>query len=269
MKQTNKCFLFSNFKDELSKHTTKNELTIQTSLNITAENNILEPTNGFVPLVEKVLKKDKIETFFKLNENLLNHLIWIGLYEYYNQETDSFCLRMFAISQGLFLYEYNFSTSIFDDTDIQFYNKPDIFTSNNTLVFNSANDKMVVVSNSNEPTTSSSSINYYCTDSNKIIFSKTNEKFNVYISSNSVQEVLSDEILLTSFEFNPDDGVVLDAIKLDDAIFVFQQYKISKLSLSNNTYKLSSVVSVSSKINANTICKIDDKIVFCSNNIYY
>lgn len=265
MKQTNKYFLFSNFKDELLKHTTKNELTIHTALNVTAQNNIIEPTNAFVPLINKILKNKNLEIYFNTNESLVNHILWIGPYQYFNNDLYSFKTRLFAISQGLYLYEFDFETNKFNSTNIQFYSYPQIFTLNNSLIFNSINDKTVEIVNAEQPVVFASPLTFYCEYSNMIIFSKNNEMFNVCISTNTdIKECLNDEIIISTFEFKAEDGLILKIMPFGNSLIVFQQYKISKLTFSNASWKQSVVCVINVKIVPETICLVNDNIMFCS-----
>ena len=184
MKQIRKSFLFSNFKNDISKFTTTNELTINSIQNLTLENNIIEPTFNFSLLTDKLIEKGKREDFYTNNMSVINETLLFEIYEYYDSDSNNFIKRLFAIRKDLYLYEYDTDANVLINKNYKFSTLPKIFQKDNCMYFYSkGNDLLCIKNNELLFYSNSQHIDDFCVHNNYIFYtiisrmSKFSKKF--------------------------------------------------------------------------------------------
>lgn len=270
-KQSIKQFLFNNFENTLSKTSTKNNLTIKSIYNLTTKNNFIEPTQDICLLVKQVIPESKYDEFLLNNLSFLSEVITIDSYEYFDNTSNLFKLRLFAITNNFYLYEYNEALNLFVTTNLKFLSKPKIFHKDNCLYFYSTNDMLVTIENNNlyhlpKPANIAS---YYVFDNN-IYFLIENQNFKVYYTeSTQLYNIPSNLNNCYTLDLNPEDGKILKLVSINEKLYIVQQYKISKINIKQNSVYVSEVLNTHSKINQDTICELNENIIFCSDHSIY
>lgn len=266
MSQTLKKFLFTNFKNELSKSITQNELTINSIYNLTVKNDIIEPISGFSSLFEKVLSKKTYEEFYSNNASVLADTLQTAIYEYFDSNTSSYKTRIFTIRKNLYLYEYDYSLNMLVFSNISFSNTPFIFYKDNCLYFLSQNDVLITVENDAIYTRlKPPSLKDFYVFEDKLFYISSKEKFKIYHTEDcelfNLSQNLSDSY---SLDLKPEDGEVLKLCFYKEKLYVIQQYKISRITISSTSIAITECLKINAKINKNTISSLDNYIVFCS-----
>ena len=223
-KQSTKQFLFNNFENTLSKTSTKNNLTIKSIYNLTTKNNFIEPTQDICLLVKRIIPESKYDEFLSNNLSLLSEVITLHSYEYFDNASNLFKLRLFAITNNLYLYEYNDTLNLFVTTNLKFLSKPKIFHKDNCLYFYSINDMLVTIENNNlyhlpKPASVAS---YYVFDNNIYLLIE-NQNFKVYYTeSTQLYNIPSNLSNCYTLDLNPEDGKVLKLVCINEKLYIVQ-----------------------------------------------
>lgn len=265
-KQSIKQFLFNNFENEISKASTKNSLTIRSIYNLTTKNNFIEPTQDVYPLTKRLITKSKYNEFLSNNLSFLNEVAILQSYEYFDNSSNLFKLRLFAITKDLYLFEYNETLNLFVTTNLKFLSKPKIFHKDNCLYFYSTNDMLITIENSNlyHLSNPANITDYYVFDNN-IYFLIENQNFKVYYTeSTQLYNIPSNLNNSYSLDLNPEDGKVLKLVSINEKLYIVQQYKILKINKKQDNCYISDVLNLNSKVKQDTICSLNENIVFCS-----
>ena len=185
MKQTNKNFLFSNFNQFTISHTiSKNNLNISDFFNLTTKNSVIEPVNNFTDFFKTYFNKDSYETLKANNQKLINSIIFISVYTYYNENINDVVSRIFIIDINNKLYELDSVNLIFNDLNFAFSSQPTELFLDNKLYLLSQNDLSLVIENDDYPISISSQPNIISIANFQgyTIFAVNEKKFSIYIS---------------------------------------------------------------------------------------
>ena len=134
MKAYNKNYFFSNFDKQISnRFIEKNNLSINSIVNLKSNNNIIDPVCNFSDFMKTFLGYANYQIYLSNNENIINNLIYVLPYNYYESSLNKIENRLFALDSNFKIYEYDFSIHTFIDLDFQFNELPKIKTFNNSL----------------------------------------------------------------------------------------------------------------------------------------
>ena len=269
MKQNIKKYIFSNFEVSKSKAVTKNELMINEIINLTSENGLIEPLNNFSNFADNLVNLDFSKYFYINNASLLNQTTKIIPYEYFNKNTNSFILRLFALDNQFNLFEYDFNSNIFVFTDIKFLKQPTVIYKDSYLYLCSGDDCLIIIDSSSNPlyAPTPANISSSCIFFDKFVFLIENEKYKIfYIDNTPIFNIPNDLSNCFSIELNEENGAVLNIFCLNEKLVVVQQYCISKFQLKTSSLIFEESLFVHSKILENTVCLLEDNIIFCTQN---
>ncbi len=268
MKQLKKNFLFSNFDPQLSnKKVLKSDLKIENIYNLKADRGIIEPVFNFSNFFKDALKEEFYEQFLNSNQAILNKIIYVTIYEFENLETKQIDKRLFAIDNNFYLYELNFNNYLFNSLSIYFSEFPKILKTNGKLYFYNDSENFVLIDCMHSAVCLTDVPNFtnFANSGTQTFFTIENENTKLYFTELTELENLSTEF--ENYEYinlNSDGGKILKILLYKDNLYVIQQYSISKVYITTKLIRLQLSCTIASKIFDDTICQIDDYIVFCS-----
>lgn len=259
-------FLFSNFSTEIFPSSiNKNLLTIKHIYNLTTENNIIEPTFSFSNYFKTYFKTtETYNSFIQINSTLIDSIIYATEYTYYDSNLNETISRLFLIDSSFNLYELDNKTLIINFCHYTFLSFPEIENFNNKLYFISKNDLFLMIDEGNEPITitSNKNISSFIKYHNYSLFSINEDKFSIYFAEDTEFHNIEDSFLYQSISLSKDNGAINKIIVYKDNVYIIQQYSISKLTIKDSSFSITSYCSIQSKIYHETICIIDDYVVF-------
>ncbi len=268
MKQTKKNFLFSNFNAEISnKRILKTELKPESIYNLTTANGTIEPLLGFIDFFKDYFPLNDYQVFISKNQELIDVLIHATIYEYNNSENNVFEKRIFVIDKNYYLYELDTVSLEINSLNVSFKTFPNIINQNGKLYIFSSESNFVLIENNYSPIclTAMPELTNICNNSLNTYFTVSGEYFKVYYTEQTEIENLSDEIETYDYiSLNPDGGLILKLLSYNGNIYIVQQYSISKIHTSSKAVYSQNTCAIKSKIHQDTICLIDDYIVFLS-----
>ena len=265
MKQDVNTYLFSNFENSFSKSPTKNSLTINKIENLTTQNKLIEPLNSFSMLIEEIVSNENIDYFVLNNKSLLNNIVQMFSYKYHDETTQNICQRYFAIDKENKLFELNQTELIFENCYIYFSDFPTHFYRDGCLYFFSK-DLCVFVENENAPIilNSTANIQDLCFSDDYLMFT-TSEKYVAFFTQNKpLYNIESNLFNCNSIELEPEFGEVLKIVYVNEKFYIFQSYKIIKVTIKKDEPTISTIINFSEPILKNTIFTHNDSVIFAT-----
>ena len=273
MKQNSKVYLFTNFNLPIKPNTyEKNDLSINNVFNIQTSHSRIEPLMDFSDYFQKKLSKEEFQLFTEINNEIINDILCIAPYEFFEESNQEHTIRHFAITNNLILHELNTSSMKLVNLNISFASLPKVYYNSEQLVLTDSKSTFIVIDKNNPPyfVTSYPDIHKWCTflDNTYVLFN--NKKYSVYSCTNNNIFELSPNITdYEEIQLNSEFGHIEDIFEFENYILIFQQYRISKLTKTNSIHKISTTNFLTSQIYGKTIAKINDYVVFLSSSGLY
>lgn len=269
MNSSTKTYSYYDFKlSQESSRIKKSELTISDSYNIDTSNSIIKPAKSLKNYFKQNLSNEIIQVIEEENSNFLESICFVYEYSYQNTDLNKTIKRIFLLNESLQLFELNAEIGLITDLLIQFNSLPSFFESNSNLYILSKSDKFICFEQNNPAMyiTNFCNINYFCKYQDYILFSYEENKFSLFYSNDSkIENLGANTSFFSTLELNPSNGEILSINLFGGYVYAVQQYAISRLNFSNNTFTISSHFPISSNIIKNSIGQLDDYIIFCTN----
>lgn len=274
MKQSNKSFLFTDFKLPFKQNRiSKNELIISSISNLTTQNNIIEPLYDFDNFYLTLFSKADYNQFYADNETFLKSIIYIYTYDYFDTNSLSNKSRIFVVDKNFSLYELNISTKTFTSLQTTFTIQPTFATINNKLYIFSPKDYFLLFEQGNElPLTilSLPKIKKVLYLNHQMFFLLDDEKFTFCSADDfEIEDLSATYNNFTRMQVDSVYGEILDIIIYKSNLYIIQQYGIAKYVITSVSYRLQQTCSINSKIYAETVQTIDDYIIFMTTSGLY
>lgn len=273
MKSSINNYFFSNFENKISpRSTTKNSLSIRNIYNLTTENNVIEPLYNFSNLLKYLVGAESYSVLFTSYYEIINNCQDIIIYEFFNDESGFVATRIFLIDKNYKLYEIDVNQLKIIDFELSFLQKPKILKIENKLYLYNYNDLFLMISDNSYPLIVSNppNISSYVNYHGLSLFSVIEQKFSIFVATvSNFIDIESNLSPYSCINLCPELGEVKKIIIYKDNLYVIQQFGISKITVSNNNFKLQSYCSIQSEIYEKTIALIDDFVIFYTTSGLY
>lgn len=267
MKQKKSQFIFSNFDSKTANQTYNDKLIPKFHYNVDLNFNNISSANSFTSILNSYFTNDEIDYIKQNHKDIVESIIDIEIYEYFDTIADKYCNRVFFIDNNYKLLEY-LNKNFINTSSIKFTTKPNVYFDNGQIYF-FCDDFLCYIDKNNAPIISTSSVNItsFAIFSNKIIFTTTYDKFSLYISNENKLENLQNNLTHYSvLNFNKSYGEILKIFIIKNKLYVFQKYKISYLNISSTDLIPITICELSYKIYKNTIVLNENYIYFNTTN---
>ena len=264
MKQKTKNYVYSDFNLSIEpNYTADSKLVVNYAYNIALEDKIIKPNHDFSNIFKEIYNDDEFGNFYENNSELIDKFIYFANFEFF---TDRVFNRLFFITDTLCLYELNKDLKTFTSLDTIFTKIPNVIKYENTLYFiDGKNITYFSEAGSKQTHSARNALNKFCKFNRRFYFILESEKFTIFSGNTSDFKNMFEEIIkFDSIELDSDDGAVLDVLVFKGNLYVIQQYKISKITVTDSEYKFTSNINMTFGILHNSIACIDDYIVFAS-----
>jgi hypothetical protein len=274
MSDTKKYYFFSDFDLKLEPPCIKqDELSIESISNLTTENKVIEPLNEFSSLLVKILGKEQYSKAISENQEIVNSLIFVHVFEFFDQTKDEKDYRIIAISNQFLLYEFDFDSSTFVSDEISFSKMPDFFTYNNKLYANDHSGTFIVFEENSFPliVTSMPMIKKVINFKNLIVFLTDNNPYNVYyaVDKSELENLTTNLDYFSTLNVDSSNGEIIDILVFKNELYVIQDYAILRFVNNTALSKLCSFCSINAKIVSKTIQSNDDYLIFMTSDGLY
>lgn len=260
---------YSNFKyNPSNKINNQNNLSINDLFNISTENETIKSCGFQSDLIQNLFTPEISNTITQNNKEIIDSIIIITIYEYFNEINQGFEKRVFALSENFNLYELDYSSCIFTSI-YSFTSKPKIIESNNILYYFDSNENCLLIENNNIPIIEKlPKIKSFTTDSTNIYFTLENQSNILYIDKIFQLKDLSVNTEQYDFISIPvEDGLIENIFYIKDKIFILTKYSIYKYDSDNKILIKQNDLNLSVYKNSSTL--IDDNIIFYTSNGLY
>lgn len=264
-----KSIYLSNFKYKKSiSQDNFNSLTIDRLVNTKTNNGCIQTLFSENDILDVIFDSNTVLNIKSLNSEILKSITKIIPYEYFDSINTSKHLRLFAISNDNKLFELNMENLLLNHC-YTFLSQPKIILSNNTIYFFDSNDKCVLIEDKNLLTIENIPlIKTFAFDDTHLYFVLENHPNKLFISEkcelkNISSNISQYECILITIE----DGLIENVFCLKNNIYIFTNYSILKLDLTNNHLIKQNRLNLF--IYKNSTKQVDDSIYFYSTNGLY
>lgn len=266
MKQTKKELFFSNFESKIyPEKVCKNELEACEMINLKISHGKLCSCGGFSSLFLELFGEN-YDNFMTLNSSVTDKLIYVFIYDYFDEPENKTLSRYFFLDKNYALYELDISSFILNLQPLHFDSDfKVIFDAKKAYIISQKTECAVIedyypiVVLSDLP-----KIMDFCTCSNYSYFTVLGNNFSVFFCEETQIENLSSDIFnYERVELESSGGKILKLLAVSGYIYAVQEFGISKISCTG-TVRDMSFCKLPFKVTDNTICAYSDRIIFMS-----
>ena len=204
--------------------------------------------------------------FCSLNSSVIDKLVYVFLYDYFDETENLTVTRYFFFDLNLMLYELDRSSFILNQQAVSFDSGfKIIFDAKKAYIISLKNECVIIedyypiVVLSDLP-----KIMDFCSCSNNSYFTVFGNNYSVfYTDETQIENLSSDMFNYECVELNSSGGKILKLLAVSGYIYAVQEFGISKIS-STGTVRDMSFCKLPFKVVEGTICAFSDKIVFMS-----
>lgn len=256
----------SNFKFSPTE-TTNDSLQIDFFENVNLSNGIISSEITQDDILLNFLSKAEFNSVTENNSKIINKLIQIIPYEYFDNTNKTTKLRLLAIDNEFNLYELDTVNYIFTEKH-KFNEFPNIIESKSVLYFFDKNNCTIFEENNLMQIENLPKILSFTEYENQLFFIANENPYSIYQCEETELKNLSNNLeQYQSYNLNFEDGCALNISVINNKLFVFSQYAIHKLDLENSKLLKQNEPKIS--IYPNTIERLDDEVIFYSSNGLY
>lgn len=264
-----KKYSYQDFKLNFEKDRVKvNDLSVCASYNVDFSSGSIKPLSGFAEVFKNIFSEEEYSAFLDNTGELLSNLTYYTEYAYFSEERNCFVNRIFVIDSENKLYELDRDALNFRYLSIRFKNSFIYAFERDKFFYISCPNNMMVYFRLDSPPIiiliycDTTSIEYF---QDLTVFSVRNKRFEIYYSTDKNFDTSTSNLsYFTELQLESTNGEVLSVKKFGSAIYVVQQYAITKLNYSGGILKAGSVTPISSKILNGSIYTLRDNLIFCT-----
>lgn len=270
MKQVYKNYIFSNFKNGISdKQITKNELISYESCNVDIDGFLIKAAKNFDNyFINKFNNYDDYIVFFNKNKDILQKIISVVDYEFYDENDNSMHIRYLCFDNDNCLYEMDFKNFIISKINFVFDEFP-LIAKDEKYLYLYNNLGGLVFFNNYQPQYFDNLLqvkDFIVFDDVKLFIDTTHFYSVFYYENTFLVNLTSDIENYNRLDFDIRNGKILKIAKIKNNIYIFQEYKISSINIMSTKNKISDICFLNFKIIENTICETNDSFVFLTTN---
>ena len=260
-------YLFNDFNSKFEPLTTqKDKLSISSIYNLNTNSGLIEPTENFTPFFQQFFG-EFFDAFFLLNADILNQIIYVDVYSYFDNESNKLVERLFLIDSNFELFELNENYK-FVSTNINFETQPTFFKANGKLYIFSK-EHFIVVQKSFLPmqVLSMPKIKNIVIVDSFVVFSVFNDPTSVfYIHNTDIENLTIALDLCPKIQIREEYGAVVDLIIYKNNLFIIQEFAITKITQTSGKITTTQNCYICSKIIENSVQCLDDYVVFLTSS---
>jgi len=266
MKQRYKNYLFANFENSLFKKVVeKNKLTIYENYNIKSSGQSIKTLSGIENfIIQKIENIDIYNEFFNKNREILQKIIYLFDYEFFDETDFKTKIRYFCIDEEFNIYELNFEAASLKFMEVKLTQKPRIIKADGYLYLYDASGVYVLECLGDfqyfDGVFEVKSFLYF---DDKICLLSQRYPNSIFISEKTELLNLASQVeCYEKIDFDLTAGEIFDIKKIKDDIIILMKYKILKYDLYASKNKILAEYEIGSRVLKNTVSVINDNIIF-------